>query len=147
MSPECLPGDAGCIQPVLQTELPATNIVAYDQNAEPAPPIEASPNIFERLCNRWMVIGATVLTGLLLAKAPSFEKPAYAANAKQAVVGMPFEGKWAYVNKVKPPYTDSNSSHPSVHNSYSFQWATDLYASSDTEVKVFGTSPQGTVNI
>lgn len=140
------PGEAGNIQPVFQDELPATDIIAYCQDTEPILASEASsPSLFDRLRNKWTTIGAVVLAGLLLAEAPGFENPAHAANTKQATVGMPFGGNWAYVNKVNPPYTDSNSSHPSVHNSYSFQWATDLYAASDTEVKVYGSSSQGTV--
>ncbi|MGH7158328.1 MAG: hypothetical protein ACREGD_04670 [Candidatus Saccharimonadales bacterium] len=58
---------------------------------------------------------------------------------------MPFQGKWAYVNAVTSPYTDANSSHPSVHNSYSFKWATDLYASANTAVNLQGSSSQGAV--
>lgn len=55
--------------------------------------------------------------------------PAHAAG-EQAVIGMPFDGKWAYNANVNPPYTDTNSSHPSVHTRSGMSaatWATDLY--------------------
>jgi hypothetical protein len=58
---------------------------------------------------------------------------------------MPLRAEWAYDREVAPPFTDANSSHPSVHARYGFDWATDLYAAEDTAVKVFGSSPQGTV--
>jgi len=53
----------------------------------------------------------------------------------QAVIGMPFTGKWAYNAYVSPPYTDVNSSYPSVHAKYYGDWATDLYAAAGTAVK------------
>ncbi len=59
-----------------------------------------------------------------------------AANEK-ATIGMPFQGKWAYNANVNPPYTDSNSSHPTVHPIYGsgYNWSTDLYAAAGTSVK------------
>lgn len=72
------------------------------------------------------------------------ESPAQ-ANEPEATVGMPFQGKWAYNALVKPPYTDANSSHPSVHTAHGFDWATDLYAASGTDVRVYGSSSQGAV--
>ena len=62
--------------------------------------------------------------------------PAYAATPA-AVVGMPFGGQWAYNTNVNPTYTDQNSSHPSVHASPGGgDWATDLYAPVNTDVKL-----------
>ena len=49
---------------------------------------------------------------------------------------MPFTGKWAWNVPVSPPYTDSNSSHPSVHTTYYGDWATDLYAAAGTAVRL-----------
>jgi len=51
------------------------------------------------------------------------------ASTPQAVVGMPFSGKWAYNALVSPPYTDANSSHPCCHHTPGGgDWATDVYA-------------------
>jgi hypothetical protein len=63
------------------------------------------------------------------------------ADAAQAVIGMPFSGKWAYNAIVQPPYTDSNSSHPSVHTKYYGDWATDVYAADGTAVTLQVTYP------
>ena len=68
------------------------------------------------------------------------------ANAAQAVVGMPFTGQWARDSYVNPPYTDSNSSHPSVHwTPGSGDWGTDLYGSAGTAVRLYVTSYDGNV--
>ncbi len=67
-------------------------------------------------------------------------------SSPMAAVGMPFTGKWAYNASVKPPYTDANSSHPSVHHRYYGDWATDLYAAAGTQVKLHVTSKDGTVS-
>ena len=59
------------------------------------------------------------------------------AAGSQAVVGMPFSGQWAYNALVNSPYTDSNSSHPSVHHTPGGgDWATDVYAAEGTAVKL-----------
>lgn len=61
------------------------------------------------------------------------------ASSAQAVVtiGMPFSGKWAYNTHVNPPYSDSNSSHPSAHWAPGGgDWSTDLYAAAGTEVRL-----------
>jgi hypothetical protein len=147
MSSERQPGGAGIVQSVPETELPATDIIP-NQQTDPLPPalVEASPGLFNKLRNKVTTLIAVGTAALALATGPNLEEqPAYAVNSKQAVIGMPFTGKWAFTNKVTPPYTDSNSSHPSVHNPYSFQWATDLYGAADTEVRVYGSSPQGPV--
>ena len=94
-------------------------------------------------------LGRVGAVGLLVAGGTTVEgaidaDPAYAAG-EQATIGMPFSGKWAYDAIVTPPYTDQNSSHPSKHNPYGFDWSTDLYAPADTDVKVYGSSAQGTV--
>ncbi len=60
-----------------------------------------------------------------------------------ATVGMPFTGKWAYNVNVDPPYTDLNSSHPSVHAKYYGDWATDVYAADGTAVKLKVSSSDG----
>jgi hypothetical protein len=63
--------------------------------------------------------------------------PATADATHQAVIGMPFTGEWAYNTNVNPPYTDVNSSHPSVHHTPgSGDWATDIYAGESTAVKL-----------
>ena len=58
---------------------------------------------------------------------------------------MPFAGKWAYNVNVNPPYTDANSSHPSVHARYYGDWATDVYASEGTPVRL-SVSSNGTLS-
>jgi hypothetical protein len=69
------------------------------------------------------------------------------ANASQALIGMPFTGKWAYNALVSPPYTDSNSSHPSVHHTPGGgDWATDVYAAEGTVVKLDVTYPTSGVS-
>ncbi|HUC20754.1 MAG TPA: hypothetical protein VMR98_04650, partial [Candidatus Polarisedimenticolaceae bacterium] len=70
-----------------------------------------------------------------------------AASAASATVGMPFTGKWAYNVPVSPPYTDNNSSHPSVHHSPGAgDWAIDLYAAEGTPVKLYASSSDGAVS-
>lgn len=88
---------------------------------------------------------ALILVSAVLALMAFAPTQAEATVTAQAKVGMPFAGQWAYNQIVYPPYTDANSSHPTVHNEYSFQWSTDLYAAKNTAVKVIGSSPQGTV--
>lgn len=101
--------------------------------------------------NLGRIAGVTLLAAgstLGIAAAESIiPTPAMAAmtTTPKAVIGMPFTGKWAYNTNVNPPYSDANSSHPSVHNSYGFDWATDVYANSGTDVKATGSSPQGAV--
>jgi len=103
------------------------------------PPIETpagQPHAFDRLHNKWTSLFA-VGSALVAFGASPFVKPeaAYADITKQVTIGMPFDGQWAFNTDVSPPYTDSNSSHPSVHHTPgSGDWATDLY--SNTEGKV-----------
>lgn len=73
--------------------------------------------------------------------------PASADASHEALIGMPFAGKWAYNATVSPPYTDSNSSHPSVHHTPgSGDWATDLYAAEGTPVKLEVTAATGSLS-
>jgi hypothetical protein len=73
----------------------------------PSPQVEALPNIslIDRLHNKWMTFaaaGAALVSSLV---APAFEdRPAYANTAVQAVIGMPFEGKWASDISVNPSF-------------------------------------------
>jgi hypothetical protein len=69
-----------------------------------------------------------------------------ATLAVSATIGMPFTGKWAYNADVKPPYTDSNSSHPSVHQNYYGDWATDIYAAEGVPVKLHVSSSDGVLS-
>jgi hypothetical protein len=85
------------------------------------------------------VVVALFVTSVTISASPAF------ASGEQAVIGMPFGGKWAWNANVNPPYTDSNSSHPSVHARYGADWATDVYAGAGTAVKLHATSPEGTV--
>ncbi|HEV7454392.1 MAG TPA: hypothetical protein VGO07_03975, partial [Candidatus Saccharimonadales bacterium] len=80
------------------------------------------------------------------------------AATNQAVIGMPFAGKWAWnasVMQPYPPYVDSCpsgasncagfSSHPSVHHTPGAgDWATDVYAAEGTAVKLDVTYQTGT---
>src|SRR6266571_2964811 len=68
--------------------------------------------------------------------------PARAASNQMATIGMPFNGKWAYYQNVNPPYTDANSSHPTVHwtdasTHYLWgDWATDIYGATGVSVNL-----------
>ena len=55
---------------------------------------------------------------LAVVVAAALAQCARASASPTATVGMPFSGKWAYNVNVDPPYTDGNSSHPSVHTNY-----------------------------
>src|SRR5438270_11538990 len=93
-----------------------------------------------------LAIALTTLTASLTLRPTT----AHADSTSQAVVGMPFTGKWAWNASVMqpfPPYADtcpkgeSNcpgySSHPSVHHTPGGgDWATDLYAAEGTQVKL-----------
>lgn len=87
----------------------------------------------------------SIVTLTLMALFSSFmvltgQSPAMAAPPP-AQAGMPFTGQWAYNADVSPPYTDSNSSHPSVHHvPGGGDWGTDLYAPAGTAVKLRVTS-------
>lgn len=71
------------------------------------------------------------------------------AAALEVVIGMPFAGQWSYNVERKPPYTDQNSSHPSVHRLYTkgSDWSTDLYAKAGTPVTLLLSSAAGPVKI
>lgn len=79
-----------------------------------------------------------VIVCLFLCLGPAALVPDHtSATPNQAVIGMPFSGKWAYNTLVSPPYTDVNSSHPSVHHHPGGgDWATDIYAPEGTPVKL-----------
>lgn len=80
--------------------------------------------------------GLAMLLGFVVAQ--GVNAPSASAAGEQAVIGMPFTGKWAYNTPVNPPYTDNNSSHPSVHHTPGGgDWGTDLYAPSNgTQVRL-----------
>lgn len=78
--------------------------------------------------------GLAMLLGLVVAQ--GVNAPSASAVGDQAVIGMPFTGKWAYSTTVNPPYTDNNSSYPSVHDNYTADWATDVYATGGTDVRI-----------
>jgi hypothetical protein len=65
------------------------------------------------------------------------ETPAHAA-ASPVVVGMPFDGKWAYSDPTTAACGagSDQTSHPSCHETYFGDWSTDLYAAAGTEVKL-----------
>jgi len=94
----------------------------------------------KRLC----AVAVRVFSATLSLVVLSFALPSVSAStAATATVGMPFSGKWAYNVNVNPPYSDLDSSHPSVHAKYYGDWATDLYAGEGTpvhlQVKAAGT--------
>lgn len=70
-------------------------------------------------------------------------------RAPEVVVGMPFDGRWAYNVERNPPYNDRNSSYPAVHALYSedSDWSTDLYAKEGTQVKLLLLSSGAAVRI
>ncbi len=102
-------------------------------------------NIREIVTDLRTKLGRIVGVSLLIASGGAVvSMPTYAATP-QAIVGMPFSGQWANESRVAPPYNNETSSHPSVHDAYGFNWATDLFAPKDTAVNVYGSSPQGAV--
>jgi hypothetical protein len=86
---------------------------------------------------RLLVLPLLLVVGLVV--------PGVALSAT-ATVGMPFTGQWAYNVNVNPPYTDSNSSHPSVHANYYGDWSTDIYAAEGAAVKLHVSSPDGALS-
>lgn len=129
-------GETVIAQHVSQTEsLPSQDVIE-------------NPGMLNRLRKIGEKVVAVSMTALALAGGLSVkEQPAYAEATAQAVIGMPFPGKWGFNQVIQPPYTDANSSHPSVHASYGFHFATDLYPTEvdRDEVLVYGSSPNGTV--
>lgn len=91
---------------------------------------------------RWTaVIAITAAIGSLLVAVGGRSAAATGApegsNSESVDVGMPFTGKWAYNVHVNPPYTDTNSSHPSVHHTPgNGDWGTDLYAAPGAQVRL-----------
>ncbi len=91
------------------------------------------------------------LTASMLAGGEALQATeAYAASSDQVAIGMPFTGKWAYNTLVNPDrygnYSDSTSSHPSVHHRSYGDWATDLYANAGTPVVLHASSGDGAVS-
>ncbi len=147
MSSERLPGEAGGIQFASQTELvPTVNIVAEQQ-------IQAGnerSTLFDKLRNKLTsiaVIGALAV-GLVINPLVG-EGSAQAANTETAVVGMPFEGNWAYPSLTTASCgpNSNQTSHPSCHDINSGDWSTDLYAASGTEVKLNIADTTGTLSL
>ncbi|HET7641779.1 MAG TPA: hypothetical protein VFK47_23910, partial [Ktedonobacteraceae bacterium] len=101
-------------------------------------------NLVDGLRNRWAALAAIGATVGALA-APMIDQERAFADSAQVTIGMPFAGKWGWNVHKSPPYTDDNSSHPSVHAAYGSDWATDLYPGDNKNVKLYGTSSQGTV--
>lgn len=58
-----------------------------------------------------------------------------APNTDAVAVTMPFAGKWAWTILKARCGSDRCDSHPSYHEKYSADWATDLYAPPGTAVK------------
>jgi hypothetical protein len=65
--------------------------------------------LFNRTPRNLLLI-STVMLAIII---PLLTTTHASATTPQAVIGMPFTGLWAYNTNVNPPYTDSNSSHPS----------------------------------
>lgn len=100
---------------------------------------ESSAVIFDRLRSRWNTIVAASAAVLAVSISSPFDvEPAYATGSEIAVIGMPFDGKWAYSGATTAECgSESNqTSHPSCHEITFGDWATDLYASANTEVKL-----------
>lgn len=132
-------------------------------SAETAPTfIQDAPNpvvhegFRHKVAETWHKLGRLATVGMLAAGAAigtfaaeeaADPTPAYADAAAKVTIGMPFNGKWAYNTLTGAACGDdaSETSHPSCHNSYGFDWATDLYAGPNTDVRVYGSSPQGTI--
>lgn len=64
--------------------------------------------------------------------------PAASADAPQAVIGMPFGGRWAYSNPTAAACGPGpgQTSHPACHETYFGDWATDVYQSAGVDVRL-----------
>lgn len=79
-----------------------------------------------------------LVAGSIFAVVAGPPEPAAAGNAESVQIGMPFSGKWAY-NVLTTAGCGSGAnqtSHPSCHELYGYQWAVDVYAPDGTEVKL-----------
>jgi hypothetical protein len=67
-----------------------------------------------------------------------YNSEAAVADTPAITLGMGFEGRWAYSNETTAECgpADSQTSHPSCHETYSGDWSTDLYGASGTDVKL-----------
>ncbi|MEX0666608.1 MAG: hypothetical protein WD598_17780 [Acidimicrobiia bacterium] len=75
-------------------------------------------------------------------------------NKEALAIGMPLrpadgsDGRWAYWGSPKAKCGfDTCDSHPSYHNAWGSDWATDLYAASGTKVYFRYTGPTGKVSL
>lgn len=81
---------------------------------------------------------ATVLAaGALVGLSPDHTE-GLASDVPRVTVGMPFAGKWAYSDETSATcgQTYDRTSHPSCHETYFGDWSVDLYAASNTEVRL-----------
>lgn len=101
------------------------------------------PNPLSRVLIAVTLVVAVFVATLSAAVATATE--AGASNTESVTLGMPFAGEWAYNINVSPPYTDQNSSHPSVHPLYGgSDWSIDIYpGSSSTPVKLKASDATG----
>jgi hypothetical protein len=79
-----------------------------------------------------------VLIVLFVSVVSVIAAPNASAEVPQAVVGMPFAGKWAYSNPTTASCgpNASQTSHPSCHEVYFGDWATDVYQAAGVEVRL-----------
>lgn len=95
---------------------------------------------YENDCGSSGILATFKAVGWKPGKLASSYQQTPVAPQSQAIVGMPFDGKWAYNVPVKPvngKYNDVTSSHPSVHAAPGGgDWATDLYAPVGEPVKL-----------
>nr|WP_245782701.1 hypothetical protein [Actinokineospora terrae] len=97
---------------------------------------------------RWSVPKTVAVVTAMLASMLVAIGPVAVAQSGPVEVGMPFAGQWAYNAPVAPPYSDSNSSHPSVHHTPGAgHWGTDLYGSEGQAVKLHLSHPGGAVSV
>lgn len=82
-----------------------------------------------------VVVGLLAIFGVVTPTSP-----AYAAG-EPTVIGIPFAGKWAWMSPAAEPWDDVNDSHPAEHHHFSADWATDLYTSPGTDVRVKVNAP------
>jgi hypothetical protein len=111
-------------------------------SAELSPNIEPPVGIVSHTPNKWsrvVTAGAVVMAGVT---APAFEGQPAAADTTQVVIGMPFDGKWAYSDPTTAGCGSGSSqtSHPSCHEIYVGDWSTDLYGPAGTDVKLRASS-------
>jgi hypothetical protein len=109
--------------------------VMGEQLAVSRPKQSRAASVIASVCGgkRAAVCGAIIALFVSVIAAPNAS-----AEVPQAVVGMPFTGKWAYSNPTTASCgaNASQTSHPSCHEIYFGDWSTDVYQAAGVDVKL-----------